>query len=46
MLKKIKCMLKGHRFLMRYHPTQRCYRAGGFDRCERCSKLRGLCKRP
>lgn len=41
MLKRIKCLLKGHRFLMDYYPAYASYYPRTNDRCEYCNKCRG-----
>jgi hypothetical protein len=42
MLNKLKCLLKGHRFLMDYYPAYACYYPRDNDRCVCCNKVRGI----
>lgn len=41
MIKKIKCLLKGHRYLMTYQPLYRGYHQSMSDTCDCCRKTRG-----
>lgn len=41
MLKRIKCLLKGHRYLMKYQPIYRKYHIATTDQCVCCKRIRG-----
>ena len=42
MVKRIRCLFKGHKFLMQYRPSVRCYTKHWSDCCSRCNKPRGF----
>lgn len=44
MINRIKCLVKGHRFLMNYQPHYGMYCPTITDRCHCCSKKRGNTK--
>lgn len=41
MIRKLRCLIKGHRFLMRYDATKSIYHAKPDDLCEHCHTCRG-----
>lgn len=40
-MNRIKCLFKGHRFIMNYYINYKRYYPRNNDRCECCNKLRG-----
>lgn len=40
MLRKIKCLLKGHLFVMNYREEYRCYYYSKNDKCKHCHARR------
>lgn len=40
MLKRLKCLIKGHQFLMNYNPRYKCYHQSSNDVCKCCKQPR------
>lgn len=41
MISKLRCLIKGHRYLMTYQPFFRCYHPSMTDKCSCCKRRRG-----
>lgn len=42
MINKIKCLFKGHKFLMNFYPNRGCYYPSNNDYCKQCNKKRNV----
>jgi len=40
MIKRIKCLIKGHKFLMNYNEQKKYYHPSRHDKCSNCNKKR------